>query len=183
MFSRTSSQGASGGAILIALGGLPGTGKTSIARRLSSELGAVYLRIDTIEQALLIAGPGTTEIGPAGYLVGYSIAADNLKLGRAVVADSVNSLTVTRSAWNGVASEAEAQLLQIEIICSDKDEHRRRIEHRKADIVGHTVPTWEQVTRREYEFWHSVDMVIDTSAVTVDLAVESIMRRLVHPEL
>ncbi|WP_119024667.1 MULTISPECIES: AAA family ATPase [Burkholderiaceae] len=38
--------------MLIALGGLPGTGKTSIARKLSRELCAVHLRIDSIEQAL-----------------------------------------------------------------------------------------------------------------------------------
>lgn len=30
-------------------------------------------------------------MGPAGYLVGYAIAADNLKLANNVIADSVNS--------------------------------------------------------------------------------------------
>jgi len=39
------------------------------------------------------------------------------------------------------------------------------------------------VTSREYEPWHSVDMVIDTSTVTVDLAVESVVRRLVELQL
>ncbi len=38
--------------MLIALGGLPGTGKTTIARELARQLGAVHLRIDSIEQAL-----------------------------------------------------------------------------------------------------------------------------------
>jgi hypothetical protein len=38
--------------MLIILGGLPGTAKTAIARELARQLGAVYLRIDSIEQAI-----------------------------------------------------------------------------------------------------------------------------------
>ena len=39
--------------MLIALSGLPGSGKTTLARSLSRRLGAHYLRIDTIEDILL----------------------------------------------------------------------------------------------------------------------------------
>ena len=38
--------------MLIILGGLPGVGKTTIAKVLSKKLKAVYLRIDSIEEAL-----------------------------------------------------------------------------------------------------------------------------------
>ena len=38
--------------VLVVLGGLPGVGKSSIAHALLSQWPAVYLRIDTIEQAL-----------------------------------------------------------------------------------------------------------------------------------
>ena len=38
--------------MLIIFGGLPGSGKSTIARALALRLGAVYLRIDTIEQAI-----------------------------------------------------------------------------------------------------------------------------------
>jgi predicted kinase len=34
--------------LLIILSGLPGTGKTSVARELAGQLGAVHLRVDTI---------------------------------------------------------------------------------------------------------------------------------------
>ncbi|MDH4571052.1 hypothetical protein CUR86_00305 [Salinicola acroporae] len=38
--------------MLMILGGLPGVGKTSVARRVAESLGAIHLRIDTIEQAV-----------------------------------------------------------------------------------------------------------------------------------
>ena len=38
--------------MLIIFGGLPATGKTMIARELARQIGAVYLRIDSIEQAM-----------------------------------------------------------------------------------------------------------------------------------
>jgi predicted kinase len=38
--------------VLIAFGGLPGTGKTTLARTVASRYASVYLRIDTIEQAI-----------------------------------------------------------------------------------------------------------------------------------
>lgn len=38
--------------MLITFGGLPGTGKTTIAKQLSRRISATYLRIDTLEQGL-----------------------------------------------------------------------------------------------------------------------------------
>lgn len=86
--------------MLYIFGGLPGSGKTTISRLLAERLKAVHIRIDTIEQALRDAGAWVD--GPAGY----QMALENLRLGRDVVADSVNPLTVTRQAWRDVAKRA-----------------------------------------------------------------------------
>lgn len=40
--------------MLIIFGGLPGTGKTTIARELARQTGAMHLRIDSIEQAIMV---------------------------------------------------------------------------------------------------------------------------------
>ena len=41
---------------LIVSSGLPGTGKTTVPMALAAKLYAVYLRIDTVEQAMKAAG-------------------------------------------------------------------------------------------------------------------------------
>jgi predicted kinase len=120
--------------MLIILGGLPGVGKTAIARELARKLGAVYVRIDSIEQAIHNAGGVTGPMNDSGYRIAYAIAADNLLLGRTVIADCVNPLGITREAWRDVARNAEVGSIEIEVKCSDCDEHRRRVENRSTDI-------------------------------------------------
>ncbi len=120
--------------MLIVFGGLPGTGKTTLARTIAQEWKALYLRIDTIEQALLGSGALTGDIGPAGYVVANALAESNLRLGQTVVADAVNPVIVAREAWRRVAAATSAHLIEIEVICSDAAERRRRIETRAIDV-------------------------------------------------
>lgn len=154
-------------ALLVILGGLPGAGKTTLARALARRLGAVHLRIDTIETAL--EGPA----GAAGYRIGMALAADNLKLGLTVIADSVNPLAATRAGWRGAAQAAGAAWTEIEVVCPDTQEHRRRVETRTSDIAGHIPPTWTEVTARDYAPWPEavrVEMTGDVEAVADRLA-------------
>ena len=67
---------------------------------------AAYLRLDTIEQA--IKNSTQLNVGPEGYEVAYALAFDNLRNGLDVVADSVNSLAITRRAWHETALTAES---------------------------------------------------------------------------
>jgi predicted kinase len=70
--------------MLIIMGGLPATGKTTLARALARQLDAVHVRIDTIEQAIVRSGLGQHPLGSVGYAVGYALAEDHLRQGLTV---------------------------------------------------------------------------------------------------
>ena len=160
--------------MLIVLSGLPGTGKTTIARKLANELAAVYLRIDSIEQSIRSAG---RPVEGEGYSVAYAVAEDNLRLGRIVVADCVNPWLLTRSEWRAVADRTGVPALDVEIVCSDEVEHRRRVETRATDIMGHRLPTWQEVIERDYRPWDGERIVIDTARMSVEQSVRTILAR------
>jgi predicted kinase len=164
--------------MLIIFGGLPGVGKTTIARELACQIGATYLRIDSIEQAIRDAEVLSGPVNDAGYRVGYAVAEDNLRVGRTVVADSVNPIQLTRDAWIAAAKRAQAIAIEIEVVCSDIDEHRRRVEGRVTDIQGARLPTWQEVLHRDYGPWHGDRMVIDTARRSVEQTVKAIREAL-----
>jgi predicted kinase len=142
--------------------------KTTLSLELARQIDAVYVRIDSIEQALRDIGLITRSWEDFGYRIGYAIASDNLRVGRSVVADSVNRLRVTRTAWAAVASQAGAVAINVEVRCSDIIEHRRRVETRVSDISGSKLPRWEEVAGREYHTWADEHIVIDTAGRSIE---------------
>ena len=157
--------------MLIIFAGLPATGKTTIARKVASELEAVYLRIDSIEQAMRDSTMLNQPIDDAGYRVAYAVAEENLRLGRSVVGDSVNPVELTRDAWMEVAARTNARAIEVEVTCSDAEEHRKRLETRISDIAGFKLPTWKDLLSREYHAWSREHLVVDTAHQTADYCV------------
>ena len=150
--------------MLYILGGLPATGKTELSKYLSSSLGAVHIRIDTIEQEL--KNVGLKKLYDEGYKIAFAIALENLRNGLSVVADSTNPVMESREAWINVANKASSPFIEIEVICSNENEHKERVEKRQTDIPNLLLPSWESVTSREYHSWKTVRIVIDTAGKT-----------------
>ena len=138
-----------------------------IASELARQLDAVYLRIDSIEQAIRDSGVVSQSLNDAGYRAGYAVAEDNLRSGRTVIADSVNPLKITRDAWIGVADLAQVSAVEVEVVCSDPEQHKRRVETRASDVEGLRPPTWQEVVSREYEPWERPHIVVDTASHSV----------------
>lgn len=163
---------------LVVLGGLPASGKTTLARGLAAAMRAVHLRIDTIEQALRRCDAlRDGDIGPAGYVVAYGVAADNLRQGHVVIADAVNGIEEVRSAWRAVALRTRASVDEIEVVCSDREEHRHRVESRTVDIPDLDLPSWDDVVARVFEPWSSATRM-DTAGRTVRRCVDELLSRL-----
>ena len=163
---------------LISFSGLPGTGKSTVARKLASRLGAVWLRVDTIEQAILESGVLRGGVEEAGYRAAYRVAEDNLRLGLSVVADCANDCMLARDAWRDVGLRAGAAVVEIEVICSGVDEHRRRVETRVADVPGLSLPSWQGTIGRKFEPWNRARFIVDTAKRSADHCVAAILAAL-----
>lgn len=157
--------------MFIVFAGLPGTGKSSIARELAQGLGAVWLRVDSIEQSIRESGVVPGSLDDVGYRAAYAVAVDNLRLGRTVIGDSVNPWMLTRNAWRDAGLRAGARVVEIETICSDVEEHRRRIETRPEEVPGLKLPDWKEVIGRDYHPWDRDHATIDTARQSVAASV------------
>jgi len=166
--------------LLIIVGGLPATGKTTVAAELARRTGFAFLRVDTIEQAIVRSTPLDQPLGPVGYVVARDVAADLLRTGVSVIAECVNPLAITRDAWRATGLGAGARVLEAEIVCSDPAEHRRRVETRDIGIPDLVPPTWQEIVDREYEPWTRDHLVVDTARTSTDEAaavIEAAARR------
>jgi predicted kinase len=163
--------------VLVVFGGLPAVGKTALARALATRLRAAYVRVDTIEQALLATGLTMEEIWAGGYFVAYEMAAENLRLGVSVIAEAVNALEAVRENWVTVAEKFSAAIFQVEVLCSDPVEHRARLEARPREF-DNIKPRWEDVRTRRYERWESWHIRLETAGRTLQQSIDELFTEL-----
>lgn len=175
------SRGSGRRPLLVVIGGLPAVGKTAVCRALLGERPMTppmtWLRVDSIEQALRRSGEMAPDMpGGAGYYAAAAVAGDVLSTGGDVLVECVNPLPITRRLWERTAVDAGSRLLQVELVCSDRDEHRRRVEQRVSDIAGLVLPDWRDVLQRDYAPWPEADLRLDTGRLEVTGAAELIAR-------
>jgi predicted kinase len=161
--------------VLTVVGGLPATGKSTIAALLAAQTRTPYLRVDRIEQAVVDWTGLVHPVGPVGYAVAHALAAEQLGLGLDVVVECVNPGAVTRDGWVGTAAASHAGLVEVETVCSDVAEHRRRVRDRPTDVVGLTKPGWDAVVALPYEPWTRPHLVLDSATLAPRAAVERIV--------
>ncbi|MEZ5946462.1 MAG: ATP-binding protein [Hyphomonas sp.] len=136
---------------LVMLSGLPGSGKSTLGRLLAERASAEYLRIDVFEQALRDLNGADFDVGTGGYKRGYELATHHLQAGRDVIVDAVNAIEAARQGWRDIARSAGAEIVEIEIVCSDPDEVHTRLQTRETGIEGLAPVTMEAVQARRWD--------------------------------
>ena len=107
--------------------------------------------------------PAPDLVGTHGYALALAVADTCLAAGTHVVVDAVFDVGAARDPWTALADRHRTPLHWFRLVCSDTAEHRRRVEHRTADIAGHRLPTWSDVEGRRLEPWTQPHTVVDTA--------------------
>ena len=69
--------------VLVVVGGLPATGKSTVASALARQAGFTFVRVDRIEQAIIDSARAcVSRWVPVGYTVAYGVAAEQLRARR-----------------------------------------------------------------------------------------------------
>jgi predicted kinase len=158
---------------LILMGGLPCSGKSTVADGVARALGIAVLAADPAEAALRRAGIAEAATGVASYLVLEALAEDQLRLGHSVIIDAVNPVKAARAIWRALAVRSAADLRIVECVCRDEALHRRRVEARVRGIPGLPELTWDRVERRKgaYDPWTEARLTLETDALAPEMLI------------
>ena len=152
--------------VLVAMAGLPGAGKSTLAEIIGGRLSATIVSVDPIEVSILRAGIDADQpTGLAAYLVAETMAEQVLLAGHSVVVDAVNAVEPARLQWRDLAARTDVKLRVIEVVCSDEELHQARLAKRKPAIDANAV----EQNVDEYSDWKGAcatmpRITIDTSA-------------------
>ncbi len=141
--------------------------------------------VDPLESAILSAGIDADQpTGLAAYLVAETIASSVLSMGSSLIIDAVNAVNPAREQWIALAARHGQALKFIEVVCSDSDVHKGRLEARNRNLPHLSEPTWHAVEQSldEYDEWSGpsaqADRItldsVDPLRATVDAAVQFI---------
>jgi uncharacterized protein len=157
---------------LVLIGGLPGTGKSSLAGEIADQLGCVVLSSDRVRKEL--AGvepdrPAAAEFGTGIYARAWTDrtyaellnrAAELLSMGESVLIDATWSSAAHRQLAAAIAAEEQAELVQLECV-TQQEVAASRIATRAGDASDATAAIATRLAA-EWAPWPEAT-VIDTS--------------------
>lgn len=156
---------------IIVITGLPGVGKSTLAKSIAQELRIPVFSVDPIESAIIHSKiKKSFKTGVAAYLISEVLASEQLEVGISVVIDSVSPVQEARNMWNDLSEKYNAKKIIIECVLETKL-HQKRINLREKHLYGFTEITWEDVLNRQKDYlpWTEKHLILDTSQSKEDL--------------
>ncbi len=115
---------------LLQMAGMPGSGKSALARVLGRRAGAVVIDKDILKSAAHAAGVDEAQAGAVAYEAMFEQASHMLGQGWSVILDSPSFWKTIPEKGSAIAVDRHVPYYFIECLCPDKHEHARRLRDR-----------------------------------------------------
>jgi predicted kinase len=132
--------------VFVQMSGVPGAGKTTVARAIAPSIDAIVIDHDVTKSALLSANVPVSLAGYASYMVLDALARHLLQQGQSVIFDSPCFYEELLTRGQQLAEEAGATYRYIECVAHDLDELDQRLRTRQrlpSQLAGVHVPPTE----------------------------------------
>jgi predicted kinase len=165
-FSKYPIAGGAGESQLVVFSGVPGVGKSTLADAVGRALGVPVFAGDWLLGSLTPFGGYYLDRGlEIGAEMLTTLALRQLLLGQSAILDFPVEDPATRARWRSLAAQAGARFGVVVCVCSDRQQHRARLEGRTRGIPGwHDAGNWANVEKRLAEFppWDGGVLTVDT---------------------
>lgn len=148
---------------LIIFAGMPGSGKTTLARMTARQLKIPLFAKDRVQRVLRDHHLADSSSGD-GYYIILDQADEQLALGISVILDATFPLDHFRTVASEIAARNRAKFCAIYCYCSDDTVWRERMTHRVQYVPGWKPVGWEDVLRMRsyYQPWNENALAVDS---------------------